>query len=103
VVVRRSGRRSRFTRVSRRIRRRFASPSRHDARVEPSRYRIVVQGGFGPRCHQWFRDLEIAEEGDDTALEGVVSDQAQLQGLLVRIASLNLTLVSVNKLDGRPD
>jgi hypothetical protein len=71
--------------------------------VRPSRYRIVVEGGFGPRCREWFRDLEIVEEGHHTALEGVVADQAQLQGLLERVASLNLTLVSVNKLGGSPN
>jgi hypothetical protein len=68
--------------------------------VEPARYRVVVEGGFGPRCRQQFRDLEIEEEGSDTALEGEIADQAQLQGLLERIAALNLTLVSVHKLDG---
>ncbi len=65
----------------------------------PSRYRIVVEGGFGPRFRQQFCDLEIAEEGGDTALEGVMTDQAQLQGLLDRVAALNLTLLSVHKLE----
>jgi hypothetical protein len=66
--------------------------------VHACRYRIVVEGGFGPRFRQAFADLEIEPEGGDTALEGEMADQAQLQGILDRVAALNLTLVSVNKL-----
>jgi hypothetical protein len=66
--------------------------------VQPCRYRIVVEGGFGPRFRQAFSDLEIEPEGNDTALEGEMADQAQLQGILDRVVALNLTLVSVSKL-----
>jgi hypothetical protein len=62
------------------------------------RYRVVVEGGFGPRFRDAFSDLEIEAQGADTALEGEIVDQAQLQGILDRIAALNLTLVSVAKL-----
>jgi hypothetical protein len=66
--------------------------------VQACRYRIVVEGGFGPRFRQAFSDLEIEPEGRDTALEGEMADQAQLQGILDRVTALNLTLVSVTKL-----
>jgi hypothetical protein len=63
-----------------------------------SRYRIVVEGGLGPRFREAFADFEIEAQGRDTALEGMVADQAQLQGVLDRLAALNLSLVSVAKL-----
>ena len=69
--------------------------------MQACRYRIVVEGGFGPRFRQAFCDLEVEPEGWDTALEGEMADQAQLQGILDRVAALNLTLVSVAKLGGR--
>jgi hypothetical protein len=69
--------------------------------VQACRYRIVVEGGFGPRFRQAFSDLEVEPEGRDTALEGEMTDQAHLQGVLDRVAALNLTLVSVAKLGGR--
>jgi hypothetical protein len=62
-----------------------------------SRYRIVVEGGLGPRFREAFADFEIESAGNDTALEGEVADQAHLQGVLDRVAALNLTLVSVAK------
>ncbi len=62
------------------------------------RYRIVVEGGLGDRFREAFADFEIEREGDDTALEGEVADQAHLQGILDRVAALNLTLVSLAKL-----
>ena len=69
--------------------------------MQACRYRIVVEGGFEPRFRQAFCDLEVEPEGWDTALEGEMADQAQLQGVLDRVAALNLTLVSVAKLGGR--
>ena len=69
--------------------------------MQACRYRIVVEGGFGPRFREAFSDLEVEPEGWDTALEGEMADQAQLQGILDRVAALNLTLVSVAKLGGR--
>ena len=70
-------------------------PSR---RTAASRYRVVVEGGFGPRFRQAFAGLAIEPAGDDTALEGEMADQAQLRGVLDRVAALNLTLVSVCRL-----
>jgi hypothetical protein len=65
-----------------------------------TRYRIVVEGGLGARFREAFSDFDIEREGDDTVLEGEVADQSQLQGVLDRVAALNLTLVSVAKVAG---
>ncbi|HET8742085.1 MAG TPA: hypothetical protein VFM41_05635 [Gaiella sp.] len=70
-----------------------------NGRRPAAKYRIVVAGALGPRFREAFSDFEITSDGDDTALEGDVVDQAQLQGILDRVGSLNLTLVSVAKLD----
>ena len=67
--------------------------------VGQARYRIVVKGHLGPRYEQAFDQVTLEDEGDDTALVAAVADQAQLQGILERIAGLNLVLVSVNALD----
>ncbi len=70
-----------------------------NARRPAAKSRIVVAGALGPRFRDAFSDFDITPQGDDTALEGEVVDQAQLQGVLDRVGALNLTLVSVAKID----
>jgi hypothetical protein len=60
------------------------------------RYRIVVKGELGPRYSTAFAGMTLEPSGGETAIVGPVTDQAQLQGVLDRIAALNLVLVSVN-------
>ena len=43
--------------------------------------------------------MVISTEGDTTVLTGPVADQAALHGLLIRIRDLNLTLLSVERLE----
>jgi hypothetical protein len=69
------------------------------ATVAVARYRIVVGGHLSPRYRAEFDELEIEARDDETVLTGRIVDQAQLQGLLDRIAALKLVLVSVNRLD----
>jgi len=71
-----------------------------NGKIPTTRYRIVVEGGLGPRFRDAFVGFDIEPVGDDTALEGEVADQAELQGILDRIATLNLALVSVAKVAG---
>jgi hypothetical protein len=59
-------------------------------------YRIVVKGELGPRYCAAFEPMTLEPGGGETAIVGPVEDQAKLQGILERIASLNLVLVSVN-------
>ena len=43
--------------------------------------------------------MAISSEGGETVLTGQVADQAALHGLLTQIRDLNLTLLSVERLD----
>jgi hypothetical protein len=69
--------------------------------MEALRYRLVVDGELGPRYTHAFDGMRLASSDGRTELTGAVVDQAQLQGLLERIASLGLTLVSVTPIDAR--
>ncbi|MEZ4768438.1 MAG: hypothetical protein R2844_08425 [Caldilineales bacterium] len=74
----------------------------HDHRLtldRPFTYQIKVPGEFNESWSEWFGGMTIAVEGRDrqtpvTLLTGAV-DQAALQGLLRRLYSLGLPLISV--------
>ena len=72
----------------------------------PTDYRIKVKGRLDHRWSDWFEQMAISTEGDETILDGPVADQAALYGLLIRIRDLNLTLLLVERLEpvlqGRP-
>jgi hypothetical protein len=68
-------------------------------------YQIKVPGHLDESWSDWAGGMTITlESGDDgpptTALTGVVADQAALQGLLRRLYSLGLPLISVNCIEG---
>ncbi len=88
-----------FTRVKR-----LAAPAappvvRDGRRVEEGLYRIVVAGRLEPEQQRELDGLQIEAGDEETTLSGRIVDQAQLQGLLDRIAALRLELVSVNRID----
>ncbi len=63
-------------------------------------YQIKVPGHLDERWSEWAGGMTVTvENGDDgpptTTLTGVVADQAALQGLLRRLYSLGLPLISV--------
>jgi hypothetical protein len=62
-------------------------------------YRIQIKGRLDPKWTDWFEQMAISTEGDNTILSGPVVDQAALHGLLIRIRDLNLTLLSVERLE----
>ena len=67
----------------------------------PATYQIKVPGHLDESWSDWAGGMAITlESGDDgpptTTLTGVVADQAALQGLLRRLYSLGLPLISVN-------
>jgi hypothetical protein len=68
-------------------------------------YRIVVKDELGPSHGVAFEGMRLEASAGETAIVGPVADQAQLQGILGRIASLNLVLLSVNVVEtsGYPD
>ena len=63
-------------------------------------YTIRIQGQLAPRWSEWFEGLTIMHtESGETILSGPVVDQAALHGLLAKVRDLNLTLVSVTRLE----
>ena len=62
-------------------------------------YRIRVKGCLDPKWSDWFEQMAITTQGGDTILSGPVTDQAALHGLLIRIRDLNLTLLSIERIE----
>jgi hypothetical protein len=58
-------------------------------------YRIVVRGRLSDRFASAFAGMTLESNGGTTALVGTVIDQSQLFGLLERVRSFGLELVSV--------
>ena len=59
-------------------------------------YRIVVEGELSDRFGATFNAMRLDRVAGDTWITGEIVDQAQLQGLIARIADLGLALRSVN-------
>ncbi len=70
----------------------------------PAIYRITVRGQFGEDWLPCFDGLTATHDGATTTLTGPVADQAALRGLLCWLWNLNLTLLTVTRveLDSRP-
>ena len=66
----------------------------------PTGYRLRVAGHLDDHWSTWFGDLTVTHEGDGTtSLSGLVSDQAELHGLLRKVRDLGVTLISVAVID----
>jgi hypothetical protein len=76
----------------------------HSGKYHHSRdYRIKLKGRLDPKWSDWFEHMDLSTEGGVTVLRGPVSDQAALHGLLIRIRDLNLTLLSVERIEANPE
>jgi hypothetical protein len=68
-------------------------------------YEIKVKGLLDDHWQQWFEGMtlkrqEKVEAGQDcTLITGTIADQPALHGLLAKIRDLNLTLISVRKIN----
>lgn len=65
-------------------------------------YEIRVAGQLDPAWSRWFNGLHIVLDGQQppvTTLSGPVIDQAKLRGLLNKLWDLNLTVLSVNRIE----
>ena len=72
--------------------------------TEQTKYQITIQGWIGQHWANWFGGLVITYEGTEdtlllTVLTGPVSDQSALRGILCKIWDLNLTLISVTRIE----
>jgi hypothetical protein len=66
----------------------------------PARYELRVEGHLDEHWATWFGGLTLVREDDGTtSLSGVVTDQAELHGLLAKVRDLGATLVSVTTID----
>lgn len=92
----------------------------HPGLSRPMTYRIKVQGKLDEGWSDWFDAMKITFErrsdgSSVTTLTGPVVDQMALRGILAKIWDLNLTLISVARIElpakdeaqpkcrGRPD
>ncbi len=65
-----------------------------------STYEIRVKGHLDQHWSAWFDGLTVTNEANgDTVLSGPVVDQAALHSLLIKIHNLNLTLISVLRIE----
>jgi hypothetical protein len=71
---------------------------------QPNAYQLRVDGHLDEHWSTWLGDLTLAHESDGTtSLRGLVSDQAELHGLLMKIRDLGVTLISVEVVDPSDD
>ena len=75
---------------------------------QPAIYQIIVPGELDKSWSDWAGGMSITveNEGDDppvTVLTGTVADQAALQGLLRRLYSLGLPLISAVCIEDPPE
>jgi hypothetical protein len=68
--------------------------------AQPERYVIRIKEHLDPHWSEWFEGLTLTHtESGETILSGPIVDQAALHGLLVRVRDLNLTLISVIRIE----
>jgi hypothetical protein len=65
---------------------------------QPRFYEIHVEGQLTDRWSDWFQGLAIRNDlNDETILSGPLPDQAALIGVLNKIHTLGLILISVKR------
>ncbi len=66
----------------------------------PYWYEIQIQEPIGEQSRSWFDGLSITlTSSGGTLLAGQMVDQSALHGLLALIRDLNLTLISINRVE----
>jgi hypothetical protein len=63
-------------------------------------YEIRIKEEIREKSLTWFEEFAITQTtSGETLLTGLIADQSALHGLLAKIRDLNLTLISVNRMD----
>ena len=62
-------------------------------------YEIRLKGHIDEHWSEWFDNLTIIHDEDDTILAGPVADQSALHGLLKKVHDLGLRLISVTEVE----
>ncbi len=70
----------------------------------PETYQIKVPGRLDERLADWVEGMTVTTEREGngssiTTLTGTFADQAALQGILRRLYSLGIPLISVNRIE----
>ena len=64
----------------------------------PAVYRIKVKGRLASRWREWVEGFDIdVQSGDESTLMGSVADQSALYGVLLRVHTLGLLLLLVER------
>ncbi len=72
----------------------------NDHYCAPEIYEIRVQGHLQDRWTEWFECMTFTRQSDGTTtLYGQLADQTALHGILLKIRNMNLTLISVRKIE----
>lgn len=67
---------------------------------QPTYYAIHIREHIPSRWSTWFEGLSITSlEDDGSILSGPIADQSALHGLLAKVRDLNLTLISVTRVE----
>jgi hypothetical protein len=66
--------------------------------VRDATYQLVVRGELDARFELVFTGMELSQVEGTTVMTGKVRDDAELYGLVERIAELGLELVSIQQL-----
>jgi hypothetical protein len=62
-------------------------------------YQIRVKGHLDQTLIEWFAPLQVVNEPNgDATLTGLVRDQAELQGILLKLYNLNFTLIAMHQM-----
>jgi hypothetical protein len=70
----------------------------------PLHYRIRIAGHLSPNWSDWFAGFSVQPHPNgETVITGPVRDQAELNGLLNRLFSLNLVVLDVRSDISPPD
>ena len=70
-------------------------------------YEIKIKGHLDEHWNQWFEGMALRRvengetEGEYTIITGQIADQPALHGLLAKIRDLNLTLISVYRINSK--
>ena len=67
---------------------------------QPATYRIRLKGHLAPHWAEWFDGMTITRlDNGESLLEGWVTDQAALHGMLNHIRDLGLPLLAVDQVE----
>ena len=62
-----------------------------------ARYEIRFEGALGEGWSAWFDGLQVASEGSETVISGVIADQSALHGVSVSsTSSIAIEMLSAN-------